>query len=103
MIRFRSTVTAQYGHFAQLLSLSEQLNEIAGSRGWQQGRFFSPVAGDMNVLITQVDYPDLATWDAHTSAAMTDPEWMKVFRSMAEHVYPQSAHTELLDEAPHLA
>lgn len=103
MVRFRATVTAQYGHFAQLLGLHEQLNEIARSRGWQQGRFFSPISGATNVLVAEYEYPDLATWDAESTAAMADAEWMKVFRSMAEHVYPQSAHTELLDEAPQLA
>src|SRR5438067_3939959 len=103
MTRFRSICTAKYGHFAELLSLSEQLNEVSRNRRWQSATFFVPIAGEANVLVAEYDYPDLATCDAQSKAAMADPEWMKVFRSMAEHVYPQSARTELLDEAPHLA
>lgn len=103
MIKFRSIVTARYGHFAQLLTLGEQLNEISEARGWQTARYFIPLAGENNVLIAEYEYPDIATCDSQSKAAMSDPEWMKVFRSMAEYIYPQSARSELLDEAPHLA
>ena len=65
--------------FAELLSLSEQLNEVSRNRGWQSATFFVPIAGEANVLVAEYDYPDLATCDAQSKAAMADPEWIPDF------------------------
>lgn len=103
MIRFRSMATAKYGHFAEVLSLSEQLNEVCRARGWNEAQFFVPAAGEMNVLVCEYEYPDYATYQAHSRGAMADPEFMKTFRQIGSLIYPQSARNELLESAPHLA
>ena len=103
MIRYRNIYTATYGHYADVLSLYEQLNEVSQSRGWRTATFLAPTVGEANVLIAEYEFPDLATFEAESKASMSDPEWMKIYRAIYQHVYPQSARTELLEEAPHLA
>jgi hypothetical protein len=103
MYRLRFTVEVRYGHFAEYLKLSEQLNEISRARGWVEARFWSPVVGSANEFIAEVDYPDLATFEREGEAAQSDEEWMKVFRSGADLVVQGSGRSELLQTAPQLA
>jgi len=102
MVRFRSICTAQYGHFAEVMQVAEELNSINRSRGWREGTLMVPSTGEANVLVAEFEYPDFATYQSEGEAMQGDAEWMKTFRRMAEHVYPQSARVELYESAPHL-
>lgn len=103
MIRFRSVATAKYGHFADVLSLNEALNEVCRARGWPEAKFFVPADGEMNVLVAEYEYPDYAAFEAASNGSMSDPEFMKTYRQIGALIYPQSARSELLESAPHLA
>ena len=103
MVRARFIVQVRYGHFAEFLKASEQLNEIARERGWAEATFWVATAGTANELIAEVDYPDLATFEREGEAQGADAEWMKVIRSTVDMVVQGSARSELFQTAPQLA
>jgi len=103
MVRARFIVQVRYGHFAEYLKASEQLNEIARERGWAEATFWVATAGAANELIAEVDYPDLATFEREGDAQSSDAEWMRVIRSTVDLVVQGTGRSELLQAAPQLA
>jgi len=103
VVRLRSICTVKYGRFREFAAAMNKLNEVCAAKGWATSQFLVPVVGQNNEFIAETDYPDLATYSAETGAQMTDPEFMAVFRSMADMIYPQSARSELLEDVPELA
>ena len=103
MVRARFMVQVRYGHFAEYLKASEQLNEIARERGWATATFWVATVGTANELIAEVDYPDLATFEREGDAQAADAEWMKVIRSTVDMVVQGTGRSELFQTAPQLA
>jgi hypothetical protein len=103
MYRHRLHLQLRYGHFAQYLTIAEELNELARARGWAEATFWAPTIGKNNLFVAETEYPDLATFQRETEEFYSDAEVMKLIRSTAEHVIEGSAYDELLESAPHLA
>lgn len=103
MYRHRFYTQVLYGHFPAALTVWEQLNELARSRGWAESTFWVPTVGVMNELVVETGYPDLAAYQRQTDAFFSDPEAMKLFRSLNEFVAEGSGHDELYETAPHIA
>jgi hypothetical protein len=103
MIQVRNICTVKYGSFREFVHATEELMEICRQRGWAPGNLLTPMAGVNNQVVWQVEYPDLPTMQQENEAAQTDPEFMKIFRSAGELLYPESARTEILETAPHIA
>jgi len=103
MYRVNFVQEAKYGHFADLLRSCEELNEIARSRGWKEGRFWTPTAGRANELVVEFEYDTLADYQRETEAFYSDPECMKVLRQSSDYVVQGSARTRIYETAPHLA
>ena len=93
----------KYGHFKEFLTIWEQMNELARSRGWAESTFWVPTVGTANEFILETDYPDLKTCQSEGDAFSADAEAMTLFRSTSEHVVEGSGHSELLEAAPRLA
>jgi hypothetical protein len=103
MIRFRNLCTVKYGQFREYFAACEELNAICRARGWAQATVLTPVAGLDNQVIVEFEYPDIETFNRESTAAQTDVEFMKVFRSTAEMIYPESGRSELLEVATQIA
>ena len=103
MYRARFHVQVKYGHFKDYFTICEQLNELARSRGWAESTYWVPTVGMANELIGESDYPDLETFQQEGDAFSADPEAMALVRATSEHTVQGSAHSELLEAAPHLA
>src|SRR5262245_27963560 len=103
MVRARFTIQVRYGHFAEYLKASEQLNEIARERGWAEATFWVSLAGTANGLVAEVEYPDLATFEREGDAQGADADWMKVVRSTVDMVVQGTGRGEVLLTAPQLA
>jgi len=103
MIRLRAISTVKYGRFREFLEANQDLDNLCKERGWATATFLVPVVGGGNEFVAECEYPDLATFQAESNAQMSDPDYMKIFRGTADLIYPQSARTELYEDAPRLA
>ena len=103
MIRLRCISTVKYGVFREFLEANEDLDNLCKERGWATAAFLVPVVGSGNEFVAEYEYPDLATFQAESNAQMSDPDYMKIFRGTADLIYPQSARSELYEDAPRLA
>lgn len=101
--RHRMVATVRYGHFNDVVSAFNRLNEISAQRGWATGRILAPFVGETNVVAMETDYPDLASCEREMNEFFADPEAMKVWRSAADFVIEGSSHDELWLDAPSLA
>lgn len=103
MVRFRAICTVKYGQFREFYQAMQDLNALCQSRGWVTATFWGPLSGANNEFVAEYDYPDLATFQAQSDAAQTDPEFMKIFRGTADLIYPQSARSELYQSTGQIA
>lgn len=103
MIRVRAICTVKYGQFREYYQAMQELNAVCEARGWATATLWGPVSGSNNECVAEYDYPDLAAFQAEGDAAQTDPEFMKIFRSIADLIYPQSARTELVQSVTPIA
>ena len=101
--RHRMQSTAKYGHYNEVVTTLQHLNEICGQRGWAMGRILTPFVGENNVVVLETDYPDLATFEREMQEFYADAEAMKVWRSGADFIIEGSARDELYLDAPSLA
>jgi hypothetical protein len=99
----RMTSEVLYGHFADYLQVMEQLDEIAAARGWRQAVHLTPLAGQANRIVTEIEYDSLAAAEAEQEAFYADAEAMKLLRASSEHIVQGATHVELLQTAPQLA
>jgi hypothetical protein len=103
MYRSRMRCEVVYGHFADVLRVMEEVNVLVRDRGWSEATIWTPTVGKGNELISEVDYPDLATLEREGEAFYSDAEAMALWRKTSEHIVQGSVYTELLQPAPHLA
>lgn len=61
------------------------------------------MAGAGNDLVIETEYPDLVAFEREHQAFTSDPESMKLPRSMADHVVQGSARDGLWQTAPQIA
>ena len=101
--RHRVVSVVKYGRFNEIVSGFHELNEIAESRDWPQGRLLAPFVGNNNEVSFETDYPDLATFERVMNEFYADAEAMKVWRGMADSVIEGSGHDALYSDAPTLA
>jgi len=91
-----------YGHYREYVEIFDELVAIQRARGWQESSLWGPTFGKGNEVVSITEYPDLAAFQRETEVAGSDAEFMKVFRSQADHVVQGSVHSELLEPAPHV-
>ena len=63
MVRYRLHGEIQYGKFREALEIWKQIAALSVKRGWPKPTMWSPVVGQGNMMIVEIDYPDLATFD----------------------------------------
>jgi NIPSNAP len=102
MYRVQERQETLYGHYREYLSILEEMASVQRARGWHELAVWAPTVGKGNEVIVVTDYPDLATLERENEAVGSDPEFMKLLRSSAEHLVQGSLHSELLETAPHV-
>ena len=100
MYRFRLIAQVKYGHFKEYSELSNKMNALCRERGWTEFTVLIPVVGVGNEVISEADYPDLATFQKAGEAFQTDAEAMNLSRSFADHTVQGSSRSELLETMP---
>ena len=68
MYRYRLRQQVLYGHFREFLQIAEELNGLARERGWAESSLWVPTAGTANEIISESEYPDLATFQRENDA-----------------------------------
>lgn len=59
----------------ELARLGEEYNKLVADKGWAQGTFWMPVAGETEV-IAEFEYPDLATYEQEMQGMFKEPDLM---------------------------
>ncbi len=103
MYRSRIHQEVIYGHFREFMEVAESFKALIRERGWAQGTLWTPTAGQVNLVIWETEYPDLASFQRENEAFYSDREAMDLLRQFTQHIVQGSSHSELLEEAPSLA
>lgn len=103
MYRYRQTVQVLYGHFADYLQISEELNALAADRGWRAASFWVPMAGVSNELVMEIEYDSLAQLETEMDQIYADAEFMKTMRRGSQFIVQGSGRDEILGTAPSMA
>jgi hypothetical protein len=103
MFRVRSTMLVRYGHYNDVVTNSERLNEIAADMGWKQSTFWASMSGQDNVFVVETDFENLEQYQRESDATYQDAEYMKTIRANIDYVVEGSVHTEFLQTAGHIA
>jgi hypothetical protein len=103
MVRERIFQTVKYGQFREAMQALSDLADLVEKKGMKRPSFWSPLAGQSNALIMEVEYESLAEWERENTAFYSDPELMAGLRSAVQYIVEGSAYNELLETAPSLA
>ena len=82
----------------ELLKLGDEYNKLAADKGWTQGTFWMPVAGE-NEVIAEFDYPDLTIYERETQV-YTEPDLMALGGKIWSVDSVRAPYTELLSPVP---
>jgi hypothetical protein len=82
----------------ELLKLGEEFNKLLADRGWTQGTFWMPLAGETEV-IAEFDYPDLAAYERETTM-FTEPDLMALGAKIWAIDSVRPVYSELLNPVP---
>jgi hypothetical protein len=102
MVRFRFIRQVRLGQFPRALELAEEMSAVQRDRGWPEGTNWLVVGGTVNTLITEMEFPSLASMEEMQDKADADAEHVSLRRKAAEHTIEGSARIEILKTAPHL-
>lgn len=103
MIRVTNECEVKYGHFADYLELTEELDREMVAKGFKRWTNLTPLAGKSNVIIATCDYDSLQQMSDEQNRFYADADLMKTFRRGAEYVVQGSAVGQVYEEAPHLS
>jgi len=103
MVRFRLVRQVRLGHFPQALEAADELSALHRERGWPEGTNWIVLAGPVNTLITEFEFPSLAAMEEMQAASDADAEHVKLRVKGGEHSVEGSVRIEVLRTAPRLA
>jgi hypothetical protein len=72
-------------------------------RGWPEGTHWVVVGGPVNTLITEMEFPNLRSFEEWQDKSDADAEHIKLRQKAAEHAVEGSVRVEILKTAPRLA
>jgi hypothetical protein len=102
MVRFRLIRQVRLGHFPQALEAAEELSALHRKRGWPEGTHWLAIGGPINTLITEMEFPTLASLEAMQDKSDADAEHVKLRQKGGEHAVEGSVRIEILKTAPKL-
>lgn len=100
MVRHEVRFVLQFGVFAQLRQLLEQLRVIERGHNWAEPRCWRAAAGRVNELVIVHDYENRGAYDAQRTAyhESGDAEHVAALAAIAELMVPGSATETLYEE-----
>jgi len=103
MIRVTQECEVKYGHFAEFIELSEELDRAMVAKGFKAWTTLTPLTGKSNVVAQMCDYDSLQQMSDEQNRFYADADLMKTFRRGAELIVQGSGTGMVYEEAPHLA
>ncbi len=85
------------------LRLSEELNELARSRGWREASIWTQAVGRFNEVVAEIEYPDLATFERESRALFADEDAADLLLRFGELVDQGWGYSELWEQASPIA
>jgi hypothetical protein len=85
-----------YGHFRDYFATAKELLAYAKSKGWSELTIYSPLAGAANDIVYHADYASLDELEREFKAAMSDADFMELFRRQSDHIVQGSSISEIL-------
>ncbi len=82
----------------ELMRLGDEFNKLAVERGWAEGTFWMPVAGETEV-VAEFDYPDVVAFE-QANSFYNDPEMMAIGGKIWAVDSVRPPYTELLSTMP---
>jgi hypothetical protein len=82
-----------------VISLHEEFNALARSRGWTEGVIWTQTFGPFGEIVIELEYDDLATYEREQKAMFADPEAAKLVERITEHLDPSFGGNELWQRA----
>jgi len=95
MYKARLIVQVKAGRFKEHLGILEKMNALAQSRGWTEATYLIPTVGVANQVISEFEYPDLATFEQEGGASFSDPEMMALVKDAVDCIVDGSIRSEL--------
>lgn len=83
----------------ELLRLGDEFNKLLADKGWTQGTFWMPTAGETEV-IAEFDYPDLAAFERESIHMFTEPDLMALGGKIWAIDSVRPTYSELLSPVP---
>ena len=85
-----------YGHFRDYFAVAQELLAYAKAKGWSEFTIYSPLTGASNDIVYHADYESLAELERELKVAMSDADFMDIFRRQAGHLVQGSSISEIL-------
>jgi hypothetical protein len=98
--KFRLIAEVKYGRIGDYMKTWKNLDAITRERGWVTARLLVRTAGPINEIVSEYEYPDLATFERENNAFFADKEAFEAFRAGAEFVVQGTVRTELYEDIP---
>ncbi|HET7236880.1 MAG TPA: hypothetical protein VFK59_10670 [Actinomycetota bacterium] len=83
----------------ELVKLGDEYNKLAADKGWTQGTFWMPVAGETEV-VAEWDYADMATYERETLGMFNEPDLMALGSKIWAIESVRAPYSELLNPMP---
>jgi hypothetical protein len=80
----------------KVLALAADFEQLAAAKGWAKGTFWSNTAGDVQEVVGEWDYPDLAAYQQEYEE-YDCPEMAEIFARFDEFEVTRPIYTELLE------
>jgi hypothetical protein len=96
MYKSRLTVQVKSGRFKEYLGITDRMSDLSRSRGWTVPTILIPTVGRSNQIVSEFDYPDLATFERELAASFADAEAMAQVKEAVDCLVEGSIHSELL-------
>jgi hypothetical protein len=95
MYHARLTVQVKAGRFKEHLAIIEKMNALTRTRGWTEATYWIPTVGIANQVVSEFEYPDLATMEREGAASFSDPEMMALVKDAVDCIVDGSIRSEL--------
>jgi hypothetical protein len=100
VIRERIHITAKDNSaWNRVLEVVEEANRLCDERGWPAARPWTPVTGQINEIVIDVDYVDLAQYERIKAETNADTNWNTVMKPVNDAIVVERSYSELLTAA----
>lgn len=81
----------------KVLALCGDFEKLAAQKGWFAGTFWANISGDIQEVVGEWDFPDLAAYEAEYKEYDLTPEMAEIFGRFDEFEVTRPIYKELLE------